>query len=64
MFYPEISANDAQRQEWVDLLSINEIETDPAFAQVRVFGTSGNHMSGTEQHSRVFIQKLPSASSP
>ncbi|MBI1321647.1 site-specific DNA-methyltransferase [bacterium] len=27
-FYPEIAANDTQRQEWVDLLAINEIEKD------------------------------------
>lgn len=34
-FYPEIIANDAQREEWVNLLSINEIERDmnnPAYS--------------------------------
>lgn len=29
-FYPEIAANDAQRREWVELHSINEIEADLA----------------------------------
>ena len=27
-FYQEIASNDAQRQEWVELLAINEIEKD------------------------------------
>lgn len=27
-FYPEIAANEVQRQEWVDLLAINEIQKD------------------------------------
>lgn len=35
-FYPEIAANYAQRQEWIDLLSIDEIEGDlntPAYSE-------------------------------
>ena len=34
-FYPEIAANDAQREEWVNLLAINQVEgdqTSPAYS--------------------------------
>ena len=39
-FYPEIAANDAQRQEWVKLFAIDEVEPSGEEAQDSLFAAS------------------------
>ena len=39
-FYPEIAANDAQRQEWVNLFAIDEIEPSVEETQDTLFAAS------------------------
>lgn len=63
-FYPEIVANDAQRQEWVELLAINEIQKDltsPGYSEPLTVAFLNAHPTlivDTRHFSEVFIANL------
>ncbi len=66
-FYPEIAANDEQRQEWVELLAINEIQKDltsPGYTEpltVEFLKAHTTLMIDTAHFSSSFIQTLISS---
>ena len=63
-FYPEIAANDAQREEWVRLFAIDEIKGDLVAAQfsipltVEFLKTNRNLMVDTQFFSQSFNNRL------
>lgn len=66
-FYPEIAANDAQRQEWVELLAINEIEKDltsPGYSEplnIELLKGHPTMMVDTRHFPMPFVERLISS---
>jgi adenine-specific DNA-methyltransferase len=63
-FYPEIAANDDQRQEWIDLLAIDEIKGDlntPEYSEPltnEFLGANASLLIDTKNFDSPFVNKL------